>query len=79
MHRSHAAEEKIAGAYKTAISHKVQPGAPLACYVIDRRSVRNYVANLDDSNVEALICFCCARRIRHVESIGRDEINWVTP
>ena len=75
MHRSHAAEDKLAGAYNAAISHRVQQGAPLACYAIDRRSVRNYVANLDDSNVEAPICFCCARRFSHAESIGRNGIN----
>ena len=79
MHRSHADEDKLAGAYNAAISRKVQQGAPLACYAIDRRSVRNYVANLDDSNVEALICFCCARRFSYVESIGSNQINWVTP
>ena len=37
------------------------------------------MANLDDSNVEALICFCCARRFPNVDSIGSNEIKWVTP
>jgi len=79
MHPSHSYEEKIEAAYNAAITHKVQQGAPLACYALDRRSVRNYVSNLSDDNVESLVCFCCARRFPHVSSISRNEIKWVTP
>ena len=79
MHPSHSRDEKIEGAYNAAISYKVQQGAPLACYSIDRRSVSNYVSNLDDDSVEALVCFCCARRFPHVSSISRNEISWVAP
>ena len=79
MHPSHSYEEKIEAVYNAAITHKVQQGAPLACYALDRRSVRNYVSNLSDDNVESLVCFCCARRFPHVSSISRNEIKWVTP
>ena len=66
----HSEVDKLVGVYNEVISVVVRQGAPLASYEIDRRCLYNYMRAVADDNIEALICFCCARRYPHLKTRG---------
>ena len=76
-------EEKVWGAYNEAIATVVRQGAPLASYSIDRRCLYNYTTAVQNDKVQALICFCCARRFPYLghrkEQHKKQDIDWTQP
>ena len=63
--------------YNEAVAEVIRQGAPLSTYSIDRRCLRNFSEFLADENVNALICFSCARRFPYLSSRSVNDIEWV--
>ena len=54
-----ASEERVAAVYNKAIAQKIQEGAPLASYSIDRKCLRKAAEAMQEDDVQSLICFFC--------------------
>ena len=65
-------------AYNGAISIRVQQGAPLANFAIDRRCIRNFAEATHDNRVACLICFSCARRFVSQPGVPCDPIRYLS-
>ena len=75
-HSRKDAKIAVYSVYCEAIAVKMRKGAPLDTYSIDRRSLFNYVENLNNDQICSLVCFCCARRFPYVEDLdGRILFN----
>ena len=72
-------EERFAAAYNEAIAIKVRQGAPLASYSIDRKCLRKASIATSGDNIQALICFICARVFPHREHEVNQDIQWTSP
>ena len=76
------APDALLSIYKAAISHKCRSQAPVAGCSIDRGALKAYSESFAGENVEALICFCCARRFTYVAELAKEdktEISWHQP
>ena len=71
-------ENAILSAYNEAISYKCRQGAPYASCSIDRRCLYNYASAISGSNIQSLICLCCARRFLHISTRASNPISWET-
>ena len=68
--------------YKAAISHKCRSQAPVAGCSIDRGALKAFSESFAGEKVEALICFCCARRFTFVSELAKEDktdIAWRQP
>ena len=68
--------------YKAAISHKCRNQAPVAGCSIDRGALKAFSESFAGEKVEALICFCCARRFTFVSELAKEDktdIAWRQP
>ena len=68
--------------YKAAISHKCRSQAPVAGCSIDRGALKAFSDSFAGEKVEALICFCCARRFTFVSELAKEDktdIAWRQP
>ena len=69
---------EILSVYNEAISYKCRQGAPFASCSIDRRCLYNYASAISGSNVQSLICLCCARRFPYISTRVKNDISWQT-